>query len=171
MQKIGCIHKMTCNITITDTIDMGMFNEIFNVIEDCIENLDDEIVITIMSEGGDAFAASGLLDYLNEIRDKIHIVTKGYGIVASSAFLIWLAGHERQLSKNAVLLVHSMNVDGGFSEHELREEQRLMTHMNNIIRQELRDKTIMVEKDIKLYFEKDRYIFYDKAVELGLVNA
>ena len=63
------------------------------------------IEIHICSDGGDIFAANASIDKI--INNKVPIYTYIEGVAASAASLISVCGHQRFISKNSCMLIHS----------------------------------------------------------------
>jgi ATP-dependent protease ClpP protease subunit len=62
------------------------------------------VTVNIHSLGGDANHALAIYDALKEHSAKI--ITKISGMCASAATVIFMAGNERKMSENALMLVH-----------------------------------------------------------------
>lgn len=69
-----------------------------------IEDMQEEITINIMSDGGDA--SIGLAFYDRIKNAKAPITTVAYGLVASAATIVFLAGKNRHMTKNSCLFFH-----------------------------------------------------------------
>lgn len=65
----------------------------------------DDIVVTISSPGGDAFAAAKIYDMLKEYPGKVSVQV--HALAASAASVVAMAGDEVMMSPTAVLMIHN----------------------------------------------------------------
>lgn len=98
---------------------------IFNRKLDKLENINHEdIRITIISGGGDAYAALAFFDRIKASPCHIDIVVTGWA--ASAASLILAAGDRRYMTKNAWVMVHE---DNTFIKHKsISEAEKDIKH-------------------------------------------
>lgn len=71
-----------------------------------------KITISITSEGGNAYSALAYYDLITQASTTKPVITIATGLVASAASLIFMAGTERHMTKNAWLMVHEDTVSG-----------------------------------------------------------
>lgn len=76
------------------------------VLQSQFEN-ESDITLVICSEGGDISAAFALIDVM--IRSKIPVKTVGLGEIASAGLMIFMAGHERIITQNTMILSHQFS--------------------------------------------------------------
>ncbi|MFK5893742.1 MAG: Clp protease ClpP [Pseudomonadota bacterium] len=76
------------------------------------------IIVNINSYGGDVNHGISIHDLLAEHSAKV--ITKINGMTASSATIIAMAGTERQMSDNALFLVHNASTWGGGDKNDIK---------------------------------------------------
>ena len=128
------------------------------------------ISIYINSFGGCPYAAFGIYDYIR----SIHIVVKTYvtGCAMSGGSIIFMAGDERYMFPNAVLMLHSVSsiAEGKvFLDliDETEECKRIHKQMCEVYA-EGSNKT--VKQWHKLIEYKDRYYRIEEALKIGLTT-
>ncbi len=92
-------------INIIGDIDETAYREFVEALDGMLE-IDSEtpVWIELLSHGGDAMVALAFYDRIRQIPGKVTINAKG--IVASAAVLVFAAGDERVMGKNAWAMVH-----------------------------------------------------------------
>ena len=96
---------------------------------DAIKSLSTNVItVNIHSLGGDADHALAIHDALKEHSAKI--ITKITGMCASAATVIFMAGDERKMSDNALLLIHKCSTHAFGNENEFEAELQTMRTLN-----------------------------------------
>jgi ATP-dependent protease ClpP protease subunit len=101
----------------------------------------DAIKIAIRSDGGDVYAGLAAMDYIRTLTARgITIDTVAYGICASAATFILLAGSRRLMGKNSYVLIHQLSADmwGKYEElkDEMRTNKKIMKHLARLYTEE-----------------------------------
>lgn len=109
---------------------------------------DEPITVVISSDGGYVYDGLGVYDSLRH--SKSHIITKCYSKACSMGFILFLAGDERILSKNASLMHHNLS-GGTFGNinrirNDITEMERLNKRLENIII----ERTTLTKEEIHL---------------------
>ena len=124
------------------------------------------ITLHIMSPGGDLYSGLAAMDFLTNMRS--HVTTVAEGCVASAASLIFLAGDERIVRRNAYVLIHQINSEfwGKFEElkDEIHQCEKLMRRLKRIYLRE----TSLPAKKLDRLMKRDVYLSHSKCVRYGL---
>lgn len=83
-----------------------------------------EILVSINSVGGDVFDANAIYAALR--RHPLKVTTRADGVAASSGSLIFMAGDERVMPENAMLMIHNAWIITGGTADELRTTADMM---------------------------------------------
>jgi len=89
------------------------------------------IIVNINSYGGDVNHGISIHDLLAE--SQAHVITKINGMTASAATLIALAGDEREMSDNALALVHLSSTWAWGNVNDFKESMQTMEAVNERI--------------------------------------
>ena len=129
-----------------------------NLIEDCIiyilkwnqsdKGLSKEdrkpITIYLNSGGGDSFIAMQLVDVIKTSITPIKIV--GMSLVASAAFHIFIAGHERICFDNTIFLMHDGDVTISNSTSKARDTMKFVEELESRYKKHVLNSTQMTEE-------------------------
>lgn len=126
------------------------------------------ITLYISSEGGSSFDGQALIDVM--IASKTKIRTVAVGIVASMAYLIFLAGHERIAFSNACLLQHEGETNVGGVTSKARDTMQFFDDMEERTKQFILSRTTMTEEKYEAVYKKEWWMFSQEAKEFGIVD-
>lgn len=87
------------------------------------------ILVSINSPGGNVFDAFAIYNAL--VRHKLPVTTRVDGVAASAASLVFMAGDERVMSENAMLMVHNAWTIAAGTAEELRNVAEMMDRARN----------------------------------------
>lgn len=82
------------------------------------------IVVSINSPGGNVFDAFAIYNAL--LRNRLPVTTRVDGVAASAASLIFMAGDERVMPENAMLMIHNAWIVAVGTADELRNTAEMM---------------------------------------------
>ena len=153
-----------------------------NLIEDCIiyilkwnqsdKGLSKEdrkpITIYLNSGGGDSFIAMQLVDVIKTSITPIKIV--GMSLVASAAFHIFIAGHERICFDNTIFLMHDGDVTISNSTSKARDTMKFVEELESRYKKHVLNSTQMTEEFYDDHYDIEFYLFGNKAKEYGIVD-
>lgn len=88
-----------------------------------------KILVSLNSPGGNVFDAFAIYNAL--MRSKLPVVTRVDGVAASAASLIFMAGGERVMPENAMLMIHNAWIITGGTADELRTTAEMMDKARN----------------------------------------
>jgi len=92
-------------INVIGDIDENAYQEFAEQMDDShIVQPGDDIVIELMSHGGDAMVGLAFYDRIRKHKGNVTVVA--YGMVASAAVIILAAGDKRYMAENAWVMVH-----------------------------------------------------------------
>jgi len=137
-----------------------------------------KIRMVINSPGGNLFAGVHLAQAMMKARaEGMVIETRGYGMIASAALLIFSAGSpgHRFVAPGSVFLYHQVAQSRLFDTADLQEQRRRakqMEKMQNIFDSFLKMSGVNID-EVRKEFEKwgKEYIFFSgKAIELGFAD-
>lgn len=128
------------------------------------------IEIYINSFGGSVYDALSLVDIIIHSKTPIHTIVTGYAM--SAAFIIFICGTKRFMSKYATLLLHQVShyTGGKIGDLEitLAEDQRLQKLLESIILERTKITSSQLEDNRKT--KTDWYISLTEAIKLGCVD-
>ena len=127
-----------------------------------------KIKIYISSVGGDTFVASNMVDVIMQSRTPIMVV--GFSLVASAAFHIFLAGHERVAFKNTIFLQHDGSISISNSSKKARETMDFLSESEQVTKEFVLARTKMTEEFYDDHYDVELYLLATKAKELGIVD-
>lgn len=180
-----------CDNSIYDEVIKDYFNNrilIFNdevgqsLIEDCIIyilrwNQEDRglskedrkpIMIYINSNGGDSIIAMQLVDIIKASITPIKVV--GLSIVASAAFHIFIAGHERVCFDNTIFLMHDGDVTISNSTSKAKDTMKFIEELDSRYKKHVLNATNMTEDFYDDHYDIEFFLFGNKAKEYGIVD-
>jgi ATP-dependent Clp protease protease subunit len=127
------------------------------------------IEILLNSPGGQCYAGLSLYDRIRH--SKCHICIIGSGIIASMAFIIFLAGETRYVHKNAILMNHQISSMSGGKLSDLKidleETKRIEKQCLAIISERTGQTIKAIEKQIA---KGDDYITPERALKEGIAS-
>lgn len=139
-------------------------------IEDVLIPRKERIPITIFmhSYGGDMYAAGPMMDIIRSSETPIRVV--GLGLIASAAYLIYLAADERYAFKNSIFLQHDGEIDLSNSSGKAKDTMEFFDGMNERTKQFVLERTTMDENTYDRNINREFYMYSDKAQEYGIVH-
>lgn len=126
------------------------------------------ITIFIHSYGGDMYAAGPMMDIMQASETPIRVV--GLGLIASAAYLIYLAADERYSFKNSIFLMHDGEIDVQNSSGKAKDTMAFFDGMNERVKQYVLDRTAIDEELYDKNKDREMYMYADRAKELGIVQ-
>lgn len=128
-----------------------------------------KIYLYINSPGGEMVEGTQLLSIIG--CSKTPIVTVGFGLCASMAFYLLIAGHERYCFPNTVGLYHDGSISyGQMTSRKISDTQKFYEKID----QHMFDYTLAhtkMEKDfLESIADKEYYMFPEQMYELGCVD-
>ena len=127
------------------------------------------ITLIINSAGGSAYDGLALVDRIKTCR--LPVTTIGMGLVASMAFVIYVAGDKRLCTKNVSFLNHQIkaNLDGSLTGNQIHIEEKETTRLENICVDIIASHTLLTPKKIKNDIKcGDQYIGAEGAIQMGI---
>lgn len=107
-----------------------------------------KIVVSINSPGGNVFDAFAIYNAL--MRHKLPVETRADGVAASAASLVFMAGDERIMPENAILMAHNAWIITAGTADELRNTAEMMDKARDGIVAAYRRSGLADEKIIEL---------------------
>lgn len=136
-------------------------------VRDLFENIEEEkIELHINSYGGSVFASIAIFNYLKAL-DK-EITTVNDGICASGASLIFMAGKQRVMPENTMLMIHRASTFSWGNCTDLREQADILEKLDN--------STIMVnyknhfkgtDEELMDLIDKETWLSADECLNYG----
>ena len=127
-----------------------------------------KIKIYINSVGGDTFVASNMVDVIMQSKTPIMVV--GLSLVASAAFHIFLAGHERISFSHTIFLQHDGSISISNSSKKARETMDFLSESEQVTKEFVLARTKMTEEFYDDHYDVELYLLATKAKELGIVD-
>lgn len=152
------------------------------IIEDCVAyilkwNQEDKglqaidrtpIKIYLNSNGGDSIIAMQLVDVIKMSITPIKII--GMSLVASAAFHIFIAGHDRICFDNTIFLMHDGAVNIANSTSKARDTMKFIEELEERAKKHVLDKTSMDEEFYDNHYDIEFFLYASKAKGLGIVD-
>lgn len=126
------------------------------------------ITIFIHSYGGDMYVADSMVDIIRSSETPIRVV--GLGLIASAAYLIYLAADERYAFKNSIFLQHDGEIDLSNSAGKAKDTMEFFDGMDERVKQFVLERTTMDEGTYDKNVNREFYMYSDKAQEYGVVH-
>ena len=126
------------------------------------------ITIYINSNGGDSIVAMQLVDVIKMSITPVKIV--GMSLVASAAFHIFIAGHERISFSNTIFLMHDGSVTINNSTSKAKDTMKFVEELDSRAKEHVLSRTTMSEEFYDNHYDVEFFLYADKAKELGIVD-
>lgn len=126
------------------------------------------ITIYLNSEGGSSFDGQALIDVM--LASKTPIKTVGIGMVASMAYLIFIAGHERISFPNSCLLMHEGNTSVGGVSSKARDTMAFFDDMEERMKKFILSRTSITEEKYEEVYKKEWWMYAQEAKQFGIVD-
>jgi len=128
------------------------------------------VTIRIYSEGGSVYEALAIVGRLKKYK-SMHIVTEGYGIIASAATIILACGNKRKMSRYAQFMHHESSYEASGRHSEIT------AYVKQAEKEEKLWSTWMAEfskKTEKFWYDWgkhiDKYLVAKECVKYGVVD-
>ena len=165
------INLATRTIQLVGIVDETMFKFVDTAMTLLEQQGSEPVTVTVNSGGGHSYEGHAISARLRASPCRIRTV--GYGTIMSAATPIFAAGHDRQMSKYAVAMVHESSSSFEGKSLEMKEYakwcvQEELLYCNQMA--ELTNTDVKVWKQI-IGSGRDKFFTAAQAVELGLAHA
>lgn len=127
-----------------------------------------EITVTINSAGGDVFAGSEIYTLLKSYKGNVTVDV--YGIAASAAATIAVAGDTVRMSPTSMLMIHNPSTQTQGDQNEHRKNAETLDKVTDAIANAYVSKTGKSIQDIKDLMSKTTYMTAQQAVEQSFAD-
>lgn len=127
-----------------------------------------KIVMLISSPGGNSFSANIMIDVI--MQSITPIVGIGLDLVASAAYLIYLACHERYSYGSTAFLQHEGDMTIENSRSKFKNTATFFEEMDTRTKNFILSRTNMTEEFYDKMYEQEFWFFAQKGKELGVVH-
>lgn len=150
-----------------------VLKEIFAIEQEDAKNIKEgedleDLVVNIMSGGGDLTSSLAIHDALSNLKCKV--ITRAFGECASGAFTVLLAGDIRRASKHTEFLHHCMSYNGKMTIHQHKDYYDFNIKIHEDIEQIIIDKTNITKEMLLERKKEDWMMHYDEALDLGVIH-
>lgn len=122
-----------------------------------IENKYNCINFYIQSGGGSLLPTFGVIDTMKLSKIPVNTYINGY--VASAATLLSVSGHKRFISKNSMMLIHSLRtVIGEVNYQQLEDNYYNSASMMNIVKNIYKDKSTIDNNQLEYLLQHDYWL-------------
>ena len=131
----------------------------------------DKIIFKLNSGGGNVYDGLALYDRLRNCKSSITMI--GSGLIASMAFIVYLAGDRRIATSNVRFLNHQTKfvVDGELNGVQIKIEEKETVNLENTCIDICAQRTLLTPRIIKNHIKLgDKYIGIKEAVSMGIVH-
>lgn len=125
------------------------------------------IKLYINSVGGEIFNAMNLVDVIEH--SITPVIGVGFGIIASAAFHIYIACHERIAFPNSVFLMHDGELSISNSTSKAKDIMKFFERMEDRIKHFVLRRTLIDEDYYDSHFNQEVYMYADEAKEKDIV--
>ena len=126
------------------------------------------IKLYISSPGGNIFDSNILIDVIRESKTPVFGI--GLDLVASAAFVAYLACHHRYAFKNTSFLQHEGELAIENSRSKFKQTAMYFDESEAISKQFILSRTNMSEEFYDSVYDQELWMHADKAKELGIVD-
>jgi len=127
------------------------------------------ITIVLNSIGGDIYSGLALYDRIRSSECRVTII--GTGLIASMAFIIFLAGDRRVMTKYARFMNHKGVAELAGNPENLKKETKEIDDLENICLDIIVERTKQDSKTIKNSIrDGNKYIYAEEALKTGIVH-
>lgn len=129
------------------------------------------LIFKLSSGGGNVYDGLALYDRLRAC--KCHITMIGTGLVASMAFIVYLAGDRRICTQNIRFLNHQtkVGISENLTEVQIKTEQLETKTLETAMIDICADRTFLTPKVIKNHIKLgDKYIRAQEAISMGIAH-
>lgn len=126
------------------------------------------INLTINSPGGDVFEAIAMFSALRASGKEI--TTTVYGIAASAASYLMLAGDKRVMPDNTMQMVHNASTGAWGNAEELVAAAEVLSKVDANLQATYAARTGLNAEEVAALLSKDTYLTAAECLELGLID-
>ncbi len=159
---------------ITGQIDTMVVGSYAEIAKRCLGDTPVHTRVSISSGGGDLNASISAFEFIRTAKHPELLTTRAVGQVASAAVVLFLAGHEREITCNSYLMIHN-------HQHEFPEQTRftIQDHFSFIREWEalaqvhvnlIAGATNLQPKTVSEMLEKTTFFTAQEAVKNGLAT-
>jgi ATP-dependent protease ClpP protease subunit len=131
----------------------------------------ENIIFKLNSGGGSVYDGLALYDRLRNC--KCHITMIGSGLIASMAFIIYLAGDQRICTPNVRFLNHQTKAGlaGDMTGAQIKIEEKETTKIENMCVDICAERTFLTPKIVRNHIKLgDKYISATEAISMGIAH-
>lgn len=162
-------------LVLNQDVDMRMIDDAiswiiqWNLEDMCIAKKDRKpITLFIHSYGGDMYVAGPMIDIIRSSETPIKVI--GLGLVASAAYLIYLAADERYAFHNTIFLQHDGEIDLSNSTGKAKDTMAFFDGMNERVKNYVLERTTMDEAIYDKNVNREFYMYSNTAKDFGIVH-
>jgi len=144
---------------VTDTSVANALKEIGSV---------DTLEVLINSGGGSVFDAFSIFTQLRKFNAKI--ITQVEGLAASAAAFIHQAGDEREMSGNALFMIHKSSGFVGGNEYIVSKLLNLLRKIDGILRDTFKGSSNQNITEIRQLMDDETFLTAEEALEKGFID-
>lgn len=163
------VYKVRRSIYFFDEVNNKTVCDACRFIDELESESQEDIEFVINSVGGSIYDGMALYDRIRSTACKVNTV--GTGFVASMGLIIFLAGDNRTITENVVLLNHQGSSEVAGKTSDIKIEAAEMTRIEELTVEIIAERTGLspkiIKKDIKL---GDNYISPEVAVAKGFAH-
>lgn len=127
-----------------------------------------QINVYISSPGGEASEGFAIHDLLKG--HTANVTTYGFGLVASAATFILLAGDDVKLSKQCVFMIHQASMYSYGNTKDLEKSMNTLKAYDSVIRNLYQSKTGLSQQEVTNLVEAESWMEPEEALRLGFVD-
>lgn len=127
------------------------------------------IHLHLYSYGGDAHLGFSMYDFIKSLSVKVYTYIDG--MIASAATFIYLAGHQRFMTRNSTVLIHQLSNEFWGKFEDLKDECTNMSHLMYIAKNLYSENTTMKKKQIDELLKRELFLTYNECVKINFTNS
>lgn len=175
LKVIGTINSEMLYRFMNDTDEIieayNQYKEETSYVKDDYVGEFDRITIEISSYGGCTDSGSAMLDRIMEMQDMgIHVDTHCNGFAYSMAFILFIVGERRTGGKFSKYMNHGSSAGACGMIEKMKTDISFYEECDEQFDNLILLQTKMPKERLEMAKLKNDWIFYDEAIELGIVN-
>ena len=134
------------------------------------DNIERDVHINfyINSPGGSVIDGFILVDLIEKSPIPVYTIVRG--MAASMAIPLLLAGSKRYSYKHSVFLIHQMSTILVGKMEEIRDNLKLSTNLEDMIKSYILEKTKIKEKEIEEIYKRETWLNSEEALKYGVID-
>ena len=130
------------------------------------------IKFIVDSGGGSIISGFRLCDGIKWYNNNTNVKVVGYanGMCASMAVPILLSCHEKYMTPNSTLMIHSLSSFSGGNYHQLQDMMKFYTDLQEKLTTYIANNSKIKEEKVRELMKRESYLTTEEALDYGLID-